>query len=288
MNHFAQLRKRQLLQDNLSFWVTNRIPRALLTRLMGRISKWRSRTFARFGIAIWRYFGDLDLREAEKTEFDSIHDCFVRHLKPNARNFGSSPDVMCSPCDAIVGAHGKIEHGCLMQAKGMVYELSDLMQSHVEAQSCEGYSYLTLRLTASMYHHFHSPHDSRVKRLRYIHGDVWNVNPPTLKRIHSLFAKNERAVIEMDLLRTSQKAWLIPVAAVLVASMRFTFSDIHLHLDYQGPTEHKLDTLISKGQEMGWFEHGSTIICLIPPNWSYIGPATGEKIRAGNPLWHKA
>jgi phosphatidylserine decarboxylase len=274
-------------QDRLSFWLTNRIPRTLLTRAMGRLSKIRQPWFAKPALAIWQRCTDLRLFEAERSDFESIHDCFVRRLKPGLRPYDPSPELMGSPCDAIVGAHGIVERGELLQAKGMVYRLEDLMQSNTDAASCEGFSYLTLRLTASMYHHFHAPHDVRAKRLRYIHGDVWNVNPPTLKQIPALFAKNERAVVQLELLPTQQTMWLIPVAAVLVASMRFTFSDLHLHLGYRGPTQTDLDADLAKGDEMGWFEHGSTIICIVPPGWAYVGPKTGETIRAGQTLWHQ-
>lgn len=167
----------------------------------------------------------------------------------------------------------------------MVYALSDLMQSPDDARAATGYQYVTLRLTSSMYHHFHAPHDVTIKQVRYVHGDVFNVNPPTLKRIPGLFAKNERAVIDMTLNETQQRCWLIPVAAVLVASMRFTFSNIHLHLGYQGPCVTDMDAQLHKGDRMGWFEHGSTIICLVPPSWNWVGAETGQRIKAGQTLF---
>jgi phosphatidylserine decarboxylase len=80
---------------------------------------------------------------------------------------------------------------------------------------------------------------------------------------------------------------MIPVAAVLVASMRFTFSDIHLHLDYAGPTEVSMDVTVPKGEDLGWFEHGSTIICLIAPQWQWVGPPEGERVKAGDVLWQR-
>lgn len=285
MNPTPSLHQRWLNQDRWNFWLTNRIPRTLLTKAMGRLSRIQHPLVARLGIGMWRQFSDLDLSEAQQTEFASIHDCFIRRLKPGLRPFDPTPTAMCSPCDAIIGAKGLISKGELLQAKGMVYQLGELMRSQGDAAACEGYQYLTLRLTSSMYHRFHAPHDVRVQHLRYIHGDVWNVNPPTLKRVPGLFAKNERAVLELMLTETGQTMWMIPVAAVLVASMRFTFSDVHLHLDYDGPTEVNVQAMIAKGDEMGWFEHGSTIICLVPADWQYMGPATGQTVKAGQTLW---
>ena len=276
-----------LEQEQLNFWLTNRIPRILLTRMMGRLSKIRHPWIARPGIALWRHWGGLDLREAQQSKFDSIHECFIRRLKPGTRPFDPDADIVCSPCDALVGAQGLIQDGQLIQIKGMVYRLSDLLQSESLAKACEGYGFVTLRLTASMYHHFHAPHDLRVKSLRYIRGDAWNVNPPTLKRVPSLFTKNERAVIELSIENTKETMWLIPVAAVLVASMRFTFSNLHLHLNYHGPSQINTDVPLRKGDEMGWFEHGSTIICLTPPEWRWMGPSNGQRIKAGQALWHR-
>ena len=287
MNQTPSLQKKWQDQSSLNFWLTNRIPRTLLTKAMGRLSRIEHPWVARLGIGMWRRFSDLDLSESQQTDFRSIHDCFVRRLKPGLRPFDPSPGVMCSPCDSIIGAHGIVRQGQLLQAKGMVYSLAELMQSAADAKHCEGYQYLTLRLTSSMYHRFHAPHDVTVTGMRYIHGDVWNVNPPALQRVSGLFAKNERAVLELILKETGQTMWMIPVAAVLVASMRFTFSDIHLHLGYAGPTETKLDASIAKGQEMGWFEHGSTIICMVPASWAYVGPTTGQVVKAGQALWSR-
>jgi len=280
-----KLRARLLNQEQFNFWLTNHIPRALATRLMGRISQCRHPWIAKPGIALWQRFSDLDLSEAQDTEFASIHDCFVRQLKPGSRPFDANPNHLCSPCDAIVGARGRVEHGQLLQAKGLAYSLADFLQSPADARACEGYHYVTLRLTATMYHHFHAPHELNVKHVRYIHGDVFNVNPPALKHVAGLFARNERAVIETTLKHSGETCWLVPVAAVLVASMRFTFSDLHLHLGYEGPTEMVTDARLTKGERMGWFEHGSTIICLLPNTWDWIGPDMGDRIKAGQALF---
>jgi len=288
MNVNKPLYQKLLNQERLNFWLTNRIPRVLFTRAMGWLSKVRHPWVARPAIALWKKFSELDLQDSAESEFESLHDCFVRRLKPGARPFDGSRDALCSPCDSIVGTHGLVRNGELLQIKGMVYRLSELLKSESTAQACEGYSYVTLRLTSTMYHHFHAPHDVHLRSLQYVHGDVWNVNPPTLKRVPSLFAKNERAVIRMGLAETGAQMWLVPVAAVLVASMRFTFSDVHLHLGYRGPEVTELDVRLSKGEEMGWFEHGSTIICFVPPGWNWVGPEAGCAIKAGRPLWRRS
>src|SRR4029077_7591379 len=110
-----------------------------------------------------------------------------------------------------------------------------------------------------MYHRFHAPYDSRIERVTFIHGDCWNVNPITLKRVERLFCKNERAVLRTRL-DTSETLTLVPVAAVLVASILLHFLDILLSKDRPGPKIFPCDVHVRKGEELGWFKHGSTII----------------------------
>ncbi len=190
---------RILQQEDINFLLTNRIPRRLLTRLMGWFSKIEQPLVRDVSIRLWRLFSDLDLSEARDTEFKSMHACFTRALKAGARPVDADPDVVASPCDAIVGAHGRIAGTELLQVKGFPYRLEDLLgSSDLVARHRDGH-YVTLRLTASMYHRFHAPYDCRVERVTYISGDTWNVNPIALARIERLFCRNERAVIETRL-----------------------------------------------------------------------------------------
>ena len=147
--------------------------------------------------------------------------------------------------------------------------------------------FLTLRLTSSMYHRFHAPYDARIERVTFIHGDVWNVNPIALKRVERLFCKNERAVIETRL-PTGEALTLVPVAAILVASIRLHFLDLTLNAQSRGPNVFPCDASVRKGDELGWFEHGSTIIVLAPDDFEFAdGVAEGARISAGEPLLRK-
>ena len=114
----------------------------------------------------------------------------------------SNPAVLTSPCDGIIGASGRVLDGTVLQAKGFPYPVADLLGDPELAARYRNGSYVTLRLTSSMYHRFHAPYDLRVERVTYISGDTWNVNPIALKRIERLFCKNERAAIECRLAAT--------------------------------------------------------------------------------------
>jgi phosphatidylserine decarboxylase len=276
-----RLRDRLLLQEDLNFLLTNRVPRIALTRAMGRFSQIRHPWLARASIAVWRLFTELDLSDAKQTRFDSLHDCFTRELRPGARPQDLRDDVLTSPCDGIVGECGLVRDGQLFQAKGFPYRIEDLFGSAGAAAPWREGCYLTLRLTSSMYHRFHAPHDGRVEQVSYLSGDTWNVNPIALKRVERLFCRNERAVLRIRLAGGAPVA-LVPVAAVLVASIRLHFLDRLLHLRWPGPNEMPCDAAVAKGQELGWFQHGSTILVFGPPGFTLAaGIAPGARVRVG-------
>src|SRR5579859_1536265 len=271
-------------QEDLNFLLTNRIPRAALTRFMGWFSKIENPVVRDFSIGCWKLFSDLDLSEAKKIHFKSLHDCFVRELKPGLRPVDADPHIVVSPSDGIIGAHGSISDGELFQIKGAPYSLIDLIGDPALVETHRSGKFVTLRLTSSMYHRFHAPHDAHVEQVTLIHGDTWNVNPIALKRIEKLFCKNERAVIRTRL-PNGALLTLVPVAAILVASIRLEFIDVRLHLRYRGPNIIPSDAALSKGQEMGWFEHGSTIIVFAPEGVSPCAHlAEGHRIRMGEAL----
>jgi phosphatidylserine decarboxylase len=274
-------------QEDLNFLLTNRIPRAALTRFMGWFSKIEQPLIRDLSIRCWRLFSDLDLSEARKTSFKSLHDCFTRELRAGLRPPDPDPSVVVSPCDAIVGAFGSIQDGKLFQIKGAPYSLSDLLGDPALIEEHRNGRFITLRLTSSMYHRFHAPHDCRIEQVTLIHGDTWNVNPIALKRIERLFCKNERAVLRTRL-ATGEALTLVPVAAILVASIRLHFLELVLNAGTRGPTDFFCCVDVRKGDELGWFEHGSTIIVLAPDHFEFCDTVRDSaRIFAGQPLMLK-
>ena len=278
-------------QEQLNFLLTNRVPRRYLTRLMGWYSRIENRPLTRFSIFVWKLFADdLDLSDARKRRFSSLHDCFIRELKKGSRPVDTTDDIVTSPCDAIVGACGKIKGTTVYQAKGFPYELAELIPDKTLQEKYRDGVYVTLRLKSSMYHRFHAPVDCRVNHIDYISGDTWNVNPVALKRIEKLYCKNERAVVDLDLdidkTGSEEKGILmVPVAAILVASMKFHCLDKDLDLQYQGPNRLACDAGYKKGEEMGYFQHGSTIILFATVNYRLHADITkGHRIYMGQPL----
>jgi len=273
-------------QEDLNFLLTNRLPRRWLTMFVGWLSRREHPLLSWACIGIWRLFTELDLSEARTTHFRSLHDCFTRELKEGARAVDPDPAVAVSPCDAIVGALGRVTQGSVLQAKGFPYTLMDLLGEPELVRTYLHGSFVTLRLTASMYHRFHAPYDCRIEQVTYISGDTWNVNPIALQRIERLFCKNERAIIRCRLAHSGELITLVPVAAILVASIRLHFADVLLHLKYRGPNILPCNASLRKGEEMGWFQHGSTIIAFAPPGMALSERLqTGSVIRMGEPLF---
>jgi phosphatidylserine decarboxylase len=271
-------------QEDINFLLTNRVPRAALTRFMGWFSKIEQPLIRDLSIACWRLFSDLDLSEARKASFESLHDCFTRELKAGSRPSDPDPQIVVSPCDAIIGAHGAIADTELFQIKGAAYSLLDLIGDPALVEAHRNGRFVTLRLTSGMYHRFHAPYDGRIELVDFISGDTWNVNPIALKRIERLFCKNERAVIRTRLV-TGEALTLVPVAAILVASIRLHFLDLVLNAQSRGPTLYPCDVGVRKGDELGWFEHGSTIIVLAPDHFEFCDNVKdAARIRAGQPL----
>jgi phosphatidylserine decarboxylase len=271
-------------QEDLNFLLTNRIPRRLATQFIGWFSKIENPAVRDLSIGLWKIFSDLDLSEAKESHFRSMHDCFVRELKDGARPVDPDPRILVSPCDAIVGASGTVADTLLYQIKGFPYTLEDLMGDRAMVETHRNARYVTLRLKSSMYHRFHAPHDCRVEQVTYISGDTWNVNPIALKRVEKLFCKNERALIGTTL-STGHPVALVPVAAILVAAIRLHFLDVLLNMKHRGPNVFPCDAAFRKGEEMGWFEHGSTIIVFAHPDLVLCDNVKeGATIRMGEPL----
>jgi phosphatidylserine decarboxylase len=272
-------------QEDVNFLLTNRIPRRLATQFMGWFSKIEQPLVRDVSIGLWRFFSDLDLSEAKQARFRSMHDCFTRELKDGARPIDGRPEILVSPCDAIVGAAGAIAGTNVIQIKGFPYTLEDLLHDRSLVEAHRNGRYVTLRLTSSMYHRFHAPHDCHIEQVNYISGDTWNVNPIALRRVEKLFCKNERAVLRTRLAATGQTITLVAVAAILVAGIRLNFLDGPLALRNLGPNIFPSGARFAKGQELGWFEHGSTIIVFAPDGFSlWDNVREGDIVRVGQPL----
>ena len=272
-------------QEDINFLLTNRIPRRLATRLMGRVSRIEQPLVRAASIRLWRLFCDVDLSDARETRFRSLHAAFIRELRDGARPVDPDPAVLISPSDAIVGACGSLGGTEMLQIKGMPYRLETLLGDPAEAERLRDGTYVTLRLTAGMYHRFHAPDDGVIESVTYRGGDTWNVNPIALKRIEQLFCRNERAAIRFRRAAMGDALVLVPVAAILVAGLKLGFLDPGIDLRADGDRTIPCAAKVRRGEELGWFEHGSTIVAIAPPGYRLCeNVVEGRTIRMGEPL----
>ena len=277
---------RFFLNERINFLVTNRLPRRYATMLAGWYSRIRSRPLTRISLAVWSLFADdLELHESADTDFRSLHECFTRALKPGVRPIDPAPGVVVSPCDAVVGAHGRVRGAELFQAKGLPYRLEELLGEGERATRYRDGYFVTLRLKANMYHRFHAPEGGRIRGVTYVSGDTWNVNPIALRRVERLFCRNERAIMELEPDDPHVRIALVPVAAILVASIRFNFVETPLTLAHRGWRDFSCDVQVQRGEELGRFEAGSTIILFASgPVALCDGIQEGTVIRMGQRL----
>jgi phosphatidylserine decarboxylase len=235
-------------------------------------------------IGAFRLFaGDLSLHEAKKASFASLHDCFVRELRDGARHVASDAQLVVSPCDGIVVSAGRVDDARLLQVKGSAYALAELLGDPSAVEPYDDGCFVTLRLTSKMYHRFHAPCDCRVVGATHISGDRWNVNPPTLRRVARLYCRNERAIIQMRMAANSESLTMVAVGAVLVGSIRLHFVDLNRHATGCRTSRIECDASFRKGDEVGYFEHGSTIIVVATKAVDLL-VQQGAVVRMGEPI----
>lgn len=216
----------------------------------------------------------INLNETEKpiANYRSIGDFFIRKLKEGVRPLGSS--LYVHPADSAMTARGVISQNQLIQAKGKTYSLKNFLGVD-STEGWEGGFYITYYLCPTDYHRVHSPIDGWVKEIRYIPGQLWPVNDWSVTNIDELFLKNERVVVEI--ISPKGPMAVVFVGATNVGSIRLSIeSSLRTnHTHQRSPqtwsyTENSLP--VQKGQELGMFCMGSTVIIVAPPAWQELAP----------------
>ena len=280
--------KSNQVKDLFHVLLTNLPPRRTLSRWMGHLSRYQSRTWTRLAIWIWQRFDPLELQDSPPCQYNSLHECFIRPLKPGVRQIDADPQVLSSPCDGILGAFGRIQAGQLHQIKGRHYRLDELLGPVPDSHPWQNGYYMTIRIKSSMYHRFHAPAHGALQAIRYFTGDAYNVTPATLRWIDRLFCKNERACLTYQI-GPQDRIALIPVAAILVAGIRLHAVPDDNWMGHGQLTPLTPPQVYEKGQEMGWFEHGSTIVIVTSERWQpLISLKTGDRLHLGQAVFELA
>ena len=232
---------------------------------------------------------DIDLSEAERSnpeDYRSFNDFFTRALKADARPISEAP--LISPADGVISRTGMIENNRLIQAKCHDYTLEALLGGDIHyARQFQNGAYSVIYLSPRDYHRVHMPADGQLISMTYVPGDLFAVNPATVETVEGLFARNERLIIRFE--TETGPLCLIMVGAIFVGSMETAwagkitppYGPVLRHFDYRDQT-----LSFTKGDEIGRFNMGSTVIILTPENgWTDMTQLPyPSSIKMGEPL----
>ncbi len=260
------------LKDKLFILLQQIVPQHLLSRLIGRLADCRVRWFKNLFIDLFRRQYNVDMSEALEENpraYPCFNDFFTRALKPGARPIDPDPGSIVSPVDGVVSQAGDISYGRLIQAKGRGYSLTTLLGG--DSRRAEPFingRFATLYLSPRDYHRVHMPVTGTLREAIYIPGDLFSVNHATAAGVDSLFARNERLVTIFD--TEYGPMAMVLVGAMIVAGIETVWSGQVAPLPRQPQTLYSraepARITLEKGQEMGRFHLGSTVILAFGPD----------------------
>ena len=248
------------------------MPQLYLTQLAGWFAQQKWGAVTHFVIKAFAKKYNVDMNEAKKenfSDYESFNQFFIRELKDDARKINENPTALCLPADGRVSQIGHIDDDRLLQAKGHFFSLSDLLAGDEElVNTFKNGEFATIYLSPRDYHRVHMPCDATLRKMIYVPGDLFSVNPFLAEHVPNLFARNERVICVFD--TAFGPMVQILVGATITASMSTVWAGVinpprtgEVKVwTYQGDSAIKL----TKGQEMGAFQLGSTVINLFPAN----------------------
>ena len=248
------------------------MPQLYLTQLAGWFAQQKWGAVTHFVIKVFAKKYNVDMSEAKKenfSDYESFNQFFIRELKDDARKINENPTALCLPADGRVSQIGHIDDERLLQAKGHFFSLSDLLAGDEElVNTFKNGEFATIYLSPRDYHRVHMPCDATLRKMIYVPGDLFSVNPFLAEPVPNLFARNERVICVFD--TAFGPMVQILVGATITASMSTVWAGVINPprtgkvkvWTYQGDNAIKL----TKGQEMGAFQLGSTVINLFPAN----------------------
>jgi phosphatidylserine decarboxylase len=272
-------RAKGYLLTKLGLWDQYLAPQRLLTRCMQRLTRVRTPWFKNSQIRwfIRRYQVDMSLAaQPDPLSYPDFNSFFTRALKASARAIVSDPAAIACPVDGTISQLGDVESGRLLQAKGHHFDLLTLLGgSRTRAQSFENSRFVTIYLSPRDYHRIHMPISGRLREMVYVPGRLFSVSPRTTQAVPALFARNERLVTRFD--TDIGPVAVILVGAMFVAGMETVWSGLIPHSrrpaawNYGGESQRTVS--LQRGDEMGRFNMGSTVILLFPRDRIELAPA---------------
>ena len=244
------------------------LPRNSFNRLCGLLADTK---FPRFLLTLlirlfsWKYGVNLEESSKQVSEYKNFNEFFTRKLLPDVRTLDPDKEAILSPVDGILGESGVISNGILIQAKGLEYRLADLLKDSEKSKLYDGGIFITIYLAPYNYHRIHSMVSGEVSQFCYVPGDLWTVSPLGVHHVPELFARNERLITFFE--TDKGECAIVKIGATVVGRIRVVYHDISSNRF--GATFQKSvlepPLRVERGDEVGLFELGSTVICLFRP-----------------------
>lgn len=270
----------------LSQYVT---PQLAVSRLAGRLADMDVAPALKNRVIKWfigRYGVNMsEALEPDLTAYPTFNAFFTRALKDGARPIEGDETVFTSPVDGTISQLGQVSRDRVFQAKGQSFSLTELLGGDAErAAPFEDGEFATVYLPPSDYHRIHMPMAGTLTGMAYVPGKLFSVNPTTAEQVPNLFARNERVICLFD--TEAGPMALVLVGAMIVGSVETTWAGVVApnphqvsHWDYSGDEAPRFE----KGEEMGRFRLGSTVIAVMPKGsvqWN-ADQIAGKKVRLG-------
>lgn len=247
------------------------LPRYLLTTIVRQLSRVRLAWFKDFLITrfvrLYRVETEDVLRPVPEG-FECFNDFFIRELHDDVRPIDTNDDSIVSPVDGTVSAAGRIDHGHVFQAKGIDYLLTDLLATNTgDAEPYIGGAFATIYLAPYNYHRVHAPVAGELTALRYVPGDLYSVNDATVRLLPGLFVRNERLLCHFA---TAAGPMILALVGAMNVGTINTIWTGDVRPRAKGSVEEfdtrrlSADLQFAKGDLLGWFNMGSTVILLVP------------------------
>jgi phosphatidylserine decarboxylase len=223
----------------------------------------------------------------DPADYASFNAWFTRALKPGVRTFNTDPQAFLSPCDGRVSETGSLNKNRILQAKGKDYTLQDLLANDPVCSQLEGGYFSTIYLSPKDYHRLHMPLTGHLQRMIHVPGRLFSVAPYTARQVPRLFARNERVIAIFD--TDTGPLVMVLVGAMLVSSTETVWAGEvtpNKNRNVSVTDYPDADINLSKGDEMGRFNMGSTVVLLMPPNTveGLAGLGAGDAVKVGQKI----
>jgi phosphatidylserine decarboxylase len=272
----------------LFVWIQYLLPQHALSRLILWATRVRAPWFKNGLIRGFLKLYAIDMAEAAESDplsYGSFNEFFTRALKPGARSVAADPRAIACPVDGTISEAGRIDGEALLQAKGRRYTLTELLAGRAWARDFEGGHFATIYLAPFNYHRVHMPICGQLRETVYVPGRLFSVNATTAAHVPNLFARNERVLTLFD--TAFGEVALIMVGALNVGSMATVWAgDITPAAKRAVTTLPPQHVALDKGQELGRFNMGSTIILLFQSDRAHwqAHVAAGVAVKVGESL----